>query len=122
MANNYMKEIETEQELRDVLNMCYDILGTENAELYGYDAWHKRFTDGLQPLVFAMKDGKIVAAVLGRAENRESLVIGFAACREDYRRQGITRELLDYFENLARNKGFKYFCCMAGGGRGAVGA
>ena len=103
-----MKEIETEQELRDVLEMCYDILGTDNEELYGYDAWHKRFKDGLQPLVFAKKDGKIVSAVLGRAENQESLVIGFAACHEDYRRQGITKDLLYYFEDLARNKGFKY--------------
>ncbi|MDE7309261.1 MAG: GNAT family N-acetyltransferase [Lachnospiraceae bacterium] len=103
-----MKEIETEQELREVLELCYNILGTENPELYGYDAWHKRFTEGLQPLVFAIKDEKIVSAVLGRAENKESLVIGFVACHENYRKQGITKKLLNYFEDLAREKGFKY--------------
>lgn len=103
-----MKEIETGQELKDVLAMCYEVLGTDNSELYGYDAWHKRFLDGLQPLVFAVKDGKTVSAVLGRAENEESLVIGFAACREEYRKQGITRKLMNYFEELAREKGFKY--------------
>lgn len=99
-----MKEIETEQELKNVLEMCYNILGTENSELYGYDAWYKRFTEGLQPLVFAIKDEKIVSAVLGRAENKESLVIGFVACHENYRKQGITKALLNYFEDLARKK------------------
>lgn len=53
-----MKEIETEQELKEVLELCYRILGTENTELYGYDAWHKRFVEGLSPLVYAIKDGK----------------------------------------------------------------
>lgn len=103
-----MKEVETEQELNDVLEMCYDILGTDNDEIYGYDAWHKRFLDGLAPLVFAMQDGEIVSAVLGRAENEESLVIGFVACCEKYRKQGITRALMNYFEELARERGFKY--------------
>lgn len=108
MSAVHMKEIETEQELKDVLELCYDILGTGNAELYGYDAWHKRFLEGLQPLVYALKEGKIVSAVLGRAENEESIVIGFVACHENFRRQGITKELLGYFEDLAREKGFKY--------------
>lgn len=103
-----MKEIETEQELSDVLELCYDILGTDNSELYSYDAWQKRFIEGLSPLVFAMKDNKIVSAVLGRAENKDSLVIGFAVCHEDYRKLGITKELLSYFEDLARKRGFKY--------------
>ena len=108
MTNINMKEIETEQELKSVLEMCYKYLGIGNEELYGYDAWHKRFIDGSQPLVFATKDEKIVSAVLGRAESEESLVIGFVACHEDYRKQGITRELLSYFEDLARKQGFKY--------------
>lgn len=106
--NVSMKEIETEQELREVLKLCYRILGEDNQEMYGYDAWHKRFLDGLQPLVFAVKDGEIVSAVLGRAESSESLVIGFVACHENYRRQGITKGLLSYFEELARIKGYKY--------------
>lgn len=108
MSTISMKEVETEQELNDVLEMCYDILGTDNDEIYGYDAWHKRFLDGLAPLVFTMWDGEIVSAVLGRAENEESLVIGFAACCEKYRKQGITRALMNYFEELARERGFKY--------------
>lgn len=103
-----MKEIETEQELKEVLELCYNILGTENTELYGYDAWYKRFVEGSQPLVYARKDEKIVSAVLGRAENKDSLVVGFVACHENYRRQGITKKLLRYFEDLARKQGFKY--------------
>lgn len=108
MPNVNMKEVETEQELRNVLELCYNILGTDNTELYCYDAWYKRFIEGLSPLVYAMKDNKIVSAILGRAENKESLVIGFTACHENYRKQGITKELLGYFEDLAREKGFKY--------------
>lgn len=108
MCDVNRKEIETEEELKEVLAMCYEILGPGPEELYGYAAWYKRFTEGGQPLVYAMKDGKIVSAVLGRAENKESLVIGFVACRENYRRQGITKELLGYFEELARKQGFKY--------------
>lgn len=108
MSTVNMKEVETELELKEVLEMCYDILGADNSELYGYDAWHKRFVEGSQPLVYAMKDEEIVSAILGRAENKDSLVIGFVACRDDYRRQGITKGLLGYFEDLARKKGYKY--------------
>lgn len=103
-----MKEIETEQELKEVLELCYDILGADDSELYGYNAWHKRFVEGSHPLVYAMKGGEIISAILGRAEDKDSLVIGFVACRENYRRQGITKGLLGYFEDLARKKGFKY--------------
>lgn len=108
MSTVMMKEIETEQELREVLDLCYDILGTDHAELYGYEAWQKRFADGTQPLVYAKKDNEIISAVLGRAENQDSLVIGFVVCRENYRRQGITKALMAYFEELARKKGFRY--------------
>lgn len=107
-SDTILKEIETEQELGEVLNLCYDILGKDDSELYGYDAWHKRLLDGLSPLVYAIKDEKIISAVLGRAESQDSLIIGFAACSEDYRRQGITKKLMYFFEDIARKKGFKY--------------
>ncbi len=103
-----LKEIETEQELNDVLSLCYSILGEDNSELYGYDAWHERFLNGMQPLVYAVKDDKIVSAVLGRAENPENITIGFVACHENYRRQGITKKLMSYFEDLAKKQGYKY--------------
>lgn len=45
-------------------------------------------------LIYGEKDGKVVAAVLGREECSESLMIGFVACAEEYRRQGITRARL----------------------------
>lgn len=108
MTDLIIKEIETESELKRVLELCYKVLGTKNDELYGYDAWYKRLQDGLQPLVYALKDEKIVSAVLGRAENKESLVIGFVACDKNFRKQGITKKLLGYFEDLARKQGFKY--------------
>lgn len=103
-----MKEIKTEQELNQVLELCYKILGENDSELYGYSAWKERLQNGLQPLVYAVEDGKAVAAVLGRAENRESLVIGFVACDENYRRRGITKKLMFYFEDLAKKLDFKY--------------
>lgn len=108
MIDLVMKEIETVSELTKVLELCYRVLGAKDDELYGYDAWYKRLQDGNEPLVYAVKDEKIVSAILGRAENSESLVIGFVACDENFRRQGITKKLLGYFEDLARKQRFKY--------------
>lgn len=102
------KEIKTEYELKRVLEMCYRILGNDNAELYGYEAWLSRFKDGLQPLIYACDGDKIISAVLGRAENKDSLVIGFVACDENHRRQGITKELMELFEEKARELGYQY--------------
>ena len=85
-----MKEIRSEQELKDVLELCLDILGRDVPEIYGYDAWHERLLGGREPLVYAQAgDGRVVSAVLGREENKDSLVIGFVACHKDYRRQGL---------------------------------
>ena len=108
MSDTLIKQIQIEQELKDVLKLCYSILGEGNPELYGYEAWYERFLNGQQPLVYAIKDKKIVSAVLGRAENKDSLVIGFVACHQDYRKQGITKKLMSYFEEIAKEKGFKY--------------
>ncbi len=108
MIDLVMKKVETEAELITVLELCYRVLGIRDDELYGYDAWYKRLQDGNEPLVYAVKDEKIVSAVLGRAENSESLVIGFVACDENFRRQGITKKLLGYFEELARKQKYKY--------------
>ncbi len=102
------KEIATEEELKVVLEMCYRILGNDNAELYSYEAWLRRLRDGLQPLIYACDGDKIISAVLGRAENKDSLVIGFVACDENHRRQGITKKLMELFEEKARELGYKY--------------
>jgi len=102
-----MKEIKTEAELQAVLDLCYGVLGERTGEPYGYEAWLSRLHDGLQPLVYAEKDGRVVSAVLGRAENSENLVIGFAACDAAFRGQGITRRLMGYFEEIARQMGFR---------------
>lgn len=107
MTDIDIKEIKTEQELKAVLELCYRILGEDHSELYGYEAWRKRLDNG-DLLVYGEKDGKIVSAVLGREESSESLVIGFVACEEEYRRQGITKALMDYFEEAACRKKYKY--------------
>lgn len=103
-----IKAIETVSELDSVLDLCYRVLGDDNPELYGRDAWHKRFADGLQPMVCAQSNEKIISAVLGRRESAESLVIGFVACDESFRGQGITKKLMAYFEELATEMGYKY--------------
>ena len=102
-----IKNIGNEQELAAVLKMCYRILGEDNSEMYGYDAWRQRLADG-EPLLYGEKDGRIVSAVLGRRESGESLVVRFVACEEEYRRQGITRALMERFEQVAREQGYKY--------------
>jgi len=108
MSQFLIKEIETEQELRDVLRLCYRILGESIPEIYGYAAWRERFLNGMQPLVYAIKDNKIVSAVLWRAENPENITIGFVACHENYRRQGITKALMHHFEDCAKKQGYQY--------------
>ncbi|MCM1118998.1 MAG: hypothetical protein NC543_06520 [bacterium] len=65
-----IKEIKSERELDAVMELCYRILGEDDSEL--------------------------VSAVLGREESSESLAIGFVACAEEYRRQGIAREDIFY--------------------------
>lgn len=107
MMDIAIKEIKTEQELADVLDLCYRILGEDHSEIYGYEAWRKRIANG-DPMVYGEKEGKILSAVLGREESEESLVIGFVACEEEYRRQGITKSLMIYFEEIARKKKYKY--------------
>ncbi len=103
-----IKTVKTKEELRSVLELCYRILGEDRSDLYGYEAWEKRLEDGLSPLVYAAEEDRIVAAVLGRAENEKSMVIGFTACDEAYRRRGITRRLMTYFEERAREMGYEY--------------
>ncbi len=57
-----MKEIRSEQELKDVLELCLDILGRDVPEIYGYDAWHERLLGGREPLVYAQAgDGRVVS-------------------------------------------------------------
>lgn len=107
MVDIAIKEIKTEQELADVLDLCYRILGEDHSEIYGYEAWRKRLANG-DPMVYGEKEGKILSAVLGREESEESLVIGFVACEEEYQRQGITKALMSYFEKIARKKKYKY--------------
>ena len=108
MKDIIYKQIETQTELNDALELCYRILGGEDTELYGYNAWYKRFVEGIHPMVFSEKNGKIVSCILGRAENKNSLVIGFVACHEDYRRQGVTKGLMGLFEGLAKEQGYRY--------------
>lgn len=104
-----LKEIKTEAELLRALELCYLVLGDHlrEHELYRPEAWRKRLADGPQPMLYAEVDGQVVSAVLGRAENEDSLVIGLVACHENWRRQGITRELMSRFEQAAREMRFK---------------
>lgn len=108
-----IREIKTEQELQQVLELCYRILGDNDSEMYGYFAWKERLAGGMQPLVYAQEDNKVVSAVLGRAESSESLVIGFVACDENYRRRGITKKLMYYFEESAKKLGFRYITLVS---------
>ena len=102
------KELETEEELKRVLDLCYRILGSEHPEIYGYNAWLSRLQDGKQPLLYAECDGKVVSAVLGRYESADSLIIGMVVCDEEYRNRGITKKLIERFEARAKEMRFKY--------------
>ena len=100
-------QITSEEKLCAALDLCYPILGHEDHAIYCREAWIQRFRSGNQPLVCAESDGEVISAVLGRSEDKDSLVIGFVACRKDFRRQGITTRLMKMFESLAREMGYR---------------
>lgn len=108
--NYSIKSITIENELNDALELCYKILGEHlrNIDIYKYEAWLERLNDGRQPMMFASINGKIIAAILGRAENEDSLVIGFVACEEEYRNFGIAKAIMQQFEEEAKKLDFKY--------------
>ncbi len=103
-----LREIRTEEALRAVLDLCYAVLGEAQPDFYQYDAWLERLHNGKQPLLYAEDANGVAAAVLGRAENADSLVIGFVVCREDCRRKGIAKRLMAVCETRAREMGFRY--------------
>jgi len=88
--------IETEDQLKPVLAFCYEILGQHyrDYEQYIYEAWQNRMGVFSPILSYAHADNTVVAAVLGRPENEDSLIMGFTACHEDYRKKGITSRLV----------------------------
>ncbi len=100
-----IRQITNERTLRDVLDLCYSILGEHHEGLYSYKSWCTRL-DRPYLLLYAEHRGKPVAAVLGRVENVDGVILGFAACKEEYRRKGITSALLRAFEQGAANHGF----------------
>ena len=104
-----IRVVEDITELNKVLKFCYEILGEhdDNDNVYGPAAWANRLNENYL-MVFAEADGDIVSAVMGRAENQDSIVLGFAACRADCRNNGITSSLLSKLENNARKYGYKY--------------
>ena len=102
--------VETEEQLKQVLDFCYDILGQDLRDVvhYRYEDWKERLENDNKLLVYAYEDGKVISAVLGRRESGESLVCGFVACEASRRRQGITKRLMDRFEAEAVRAGFRY--------------
>lgn len=105
MMNYQIKQIADEQTLKRVLDMCYSILGTHYEGLYSYKSWCMRL-DRPYLLLYAEWEGVPIAAVLGRAENADGVIVGFAACREEFRRKGITSALLRTFERQAAEYGY----------------
>jgi len=105
-----IRYIESETELKKVLELCYSILGQELAsnELYCYSAWKERIRKYSRVLLYAKTDDRVIALVLGRPESRESFVCGCVACRPEFRGQGITRRIMELFEENAKALGFKY--------------
>lgn len=102
-----IKIVEDISELNKVLKFCYEILGERNDDVYGPAAWANRLKENYL-MVFAEADGDVIAAVMGRAENQDSIVLGYAACKAACRKSGITSSLLSTLENNARAYGYKY--------------
>ncbi len=105
-----IKCVDNKEKLKPVLDLCYSILGEHRREMnnYTYKAWEDRISKWSKVLLYAEADGKVISTVLGRPENDDSLVMGFVACDEKYRKKGITESLVYEFEKNARLLGFKY--------------
>lgn len=108
-----VKQIDSEKVLMPVLEMCWNILGKPNTDIYSEQAWRERLPDS-ELMIYAEIDGKPVSSVLGRAESPESVVLGYCCCTEEYRNQGITSALLTVLENNARESGYKYITLGSG--------
>ena len=102
-----IKQIDNETSLRSVLEMCWEILGQPNTDIYSEQAWRERLSDNCL-LIYAEIGDKPAAAVVGRAENTESVVLGYCCCKEEYRGKGITSALLAALEDNAAENGYKY--------------
>ncbi len=102
-----IKQISNEKTLTSVLEMCWDILGKPNTDTYSEQAWRERLSDNCL-LIYAEIGDKPVAAALGRAENPESVVLGYCCFKEEYRGRGITSALLAALEKNAKESGYKY--------------
>ena len=102
--------VEDEDKLRQVLQLCYRILGERlrQVEQYTYEAWRERLEGGGRLMLYAHDGDRIVSAVLARRENRRSLVCGMVACEENYRGRGITKRLMLAMEKEAESMGFEY--------------
>lgn len=105
--NYTIKQIDNETTLKSVLEMCWEILGQPNTDMYSEQAWRERLSDNCL-LLYAEAEGKPAAAALGRAENPESVVLGYCCCKAEYRGQGITSALLAALEKNAAESGYKY--------------
>lgn len=106
-----IRRVENEEELGEVLRLCYSVLGNhlKDVDNYRYEDWVKRLDDGGgKLLLYAGENGRAVSAVLGRRESNDSLILGFVACDEKYRGQGITKRLMLMLEENAREIGYKY--------------
>lgn len=104
-----VKTVETVEELKEVLAMCYTMLpdGWSEDDVYGVEAWIKRMSERYLLVYAADEHGKPASAALGRAENADSVVLGFVFCRADCRRQGLTRACVERLEENARAHGYR---------------
>ena len=102
--------VENTEQLDAVLALCYDVLGEHLREVdnYKYADWKDRIGKYSQLLIYARENTDVIAAVLGRPETAEGLVMGFVACHKDFRMRGITSRLVQRFEMNAKDLGFKY--------------
>lgn len=67
-----------------------DLTGDKNMDMYG-----------------GFKDGKMIATVFLTEDDSETARVKSVAILEEYRVNGLGRYLMDFIENLARERGYK---------------
>jgi len=108
--------IDTISKLRDALALCYRILGKAPEGTSKF--WEMYICSHSKVMLYAHVHGKVISAVFGRddEEDIEALHLSLAACDEEYRRRGITRNLLSFLERNARELRYKHVVLNTGPG------
>ncbi len=79
----------------------FGISSEQRNSVYSREKWLERMTNYGDLMLFAESSGEIIGIVLGRIENKGSIIVGPVAVDESFRKHGIARQLMLLLEKHA---------------------